>query len=64
MDVQTLMQRLNQLLRAGKIEETSEVMVRNPHVSDRAIEAGSNGWIEADELLVAEGNFLIGPMEE
>ena len=70
MTIEELLTRINDGLRRGRFTELDSVFVRNPSVSEEAIEAGSNGWTEADELLVIEGHdsledgIYLGPGDE
>lgn len=52
MTVGELQDQLARLVRAGKITPDDTIEVRNPSVSEEAVEAGSNGYHEADEVLV------------
>jgi hypothetical protein len=70
MTIEELLTKINRGLRAGHFTELDSVYVRNPGVSAEAMSAGSNGWTEADEVLVIEGDaFLddgiyLGPGDE
>lgn len=45
-----------------KLDDDAEVLVRDTAVSDDAMEAGSNGYVELEEVLVVEGQpyLLVG----
>jgi hypothetical protein len=59
MTIEELLDRINRGLRAGHFTELDSVFVRNPDVSEEAMSAGSNGWIEGDELLIIEGHEFL-----
>lgn len=59
MDIDELETKLRNLRRAGKIDGSEIVSVRNPDVSDGAMEAGSNGYHEADEILLPQDGRVI-----
>lgn len=59
MTIEALLIKINRGLRAGHFTELDSVFVRDPDVSEGAMEAGSNGWAEADEFVIMEGNDLL-----
>lgn len=59
MMVQELIDDLKRKLRNGVIDESDEIQVRNPDVSEDAMDAGSNGYIEVDEILVPRDGRVI-----
>lgn len=52
MTVDDLLDKLISLKRAGKIDGDDTIVVRDINVSNAAMEAGSDGWVESDEILV------------
>ena len=54
MDVRELVDTLNRKLRAGVITEDTPVKLRNASISEGAMEAGSDGWHELEEVLIGE----------
>ncbi len=59
MDINKLEDRLRLLRRAGKIDGSEMVMVRNPDVSEAAMDAGSDGYHEAEEILVPQDGRVV-----
>lgn len=59
MDINELEDKLRRLRRAGKIDGTELVMVRNPDVSEGAMEAGSDGYHELEEVLTPGDERII-----
>jgi len=64
MNIEELIEFLQRRLRNGAIHGLGSVMIRDLSVSEEAMEAGSNGYVELSEVLVigddvyllAEGN--------
>ncbi len=54
MTIEDLIEKLQRLIKAGKIDPENIVMIRNTQVSEDAMDAGSNGYTELDEVLVIE----------
>lgn len=52
MDVDEFETKLRALRRAGKIDGSETLAVRNPDVTEGAMSAGSDGYHEAEEVLV------------
>jgi hypothetical protein len=52
MTVEELLNKINRAISAGKILPSDPVFVRNSSVSEAAVSAGSNPFIEAEEILV------------
>lgn len=53
MTIDELLEKIARAERAGKIDTSGDsVFVRDPAVSEAAIEAGSSPWVEVDEILV------------
>lgn len=46
-----LMDTLRSSLQSGIVSEEDEVLVRNPRISDEAMEAGSDGYVGLEEVL-------------
>lgn len=59
MTVEELMDDLKRKLRNGVITEDNEIVVRNPEISDDAMEAGSEGYHEVDEILVPRDGRIV-----
>lgn len=59
MTVADLLDDLKEKLYKGVISEEDEIVVRDPEVSKDAIEAGSNGYHEVDEILVPRDGRVI-----
>ncbi len=64
MDLEELESTINRLRSRGRVDDSGTVKVRNPHVSDEAIEAGSDGWIEVGAVLVIDGDIHLEPEED
>lgn len=65
MDLEELEGNIRALKRNGRIDEDNcTIKVRNPHVSDEAIEAGSDGWIAVGSVLVVDGDLYLEPEED
>jgi len=65
MTVDELGEHIKQLKARGRITGDTDVYVRDPNVSDEAIEAGSRGYVDLDEILVLDGeHLLLYPMPE
>lgn len=59
MDIDELETKLRNLRRAGKIDGSEIVSVRNPDVSEAAMDAGSDGYHEAEEILVPQDGRVV-----
>ena len=59
MDINGLEDMLRRLRRAGKIDGSELVMVRNPDVSEAAMDAGSDGYHVLDDVLVPGDERII-----
>lgn len=59
MTVDDLINDLRRKVSLGTVSLDDTVEVRNPEVSEDAIEAGSNGYHEADEILVPRDGRVI-----
>ena len=61
MNGEQLIDQLRRLERAGRIDlESDELVVRDPNISDEAMDAGSNGYHELDEVLVpGDGRIIL-----
>lgn len=59
MTVEELITDLNRKMRAGAINAEDTIVVRNPDVSEGAMEAGSDGYHEADEILCPQDGRVI-----
>lgn len=60
MTVDDLIDKLNSLKRAGRIDGDDTVMARDVNVSEAAVSAGSDPWEEVDEILVpGDGRVLL-----
>lgn len=56
MNVGELIQELQRAVKAGRLHELDDVMVRNTAVSEAAMEAGSDGYLPLDEVLIVTGS--------
>lgn len=59
MTVDELIDDLGRKVRNGTLSGDETVMVRNPEVSEGAIDAGSDGYHEADEVLIPRDGRVI-----
>lgn len=59
MPVEELMELLNRALRDGRLSPESAVKVRNTAVSEEAMEAGSSGYSDLEEILIADDEAFL-----
>lgn len=56
MTVEELMSKLRRLIQIGRINEDAVISIRDLSVSQYAMDAGSSGYIELDEVLVVSAD--------
>lgn len=59
MTVDELVGRLKWLERAGKIQGDTLIEVRDPEVSEPAMDAGSYGYVEVVDVLVTPSSIIL-----
>lgn len=59
MTLEELITKLNRLVKAGKLDPDEPVKIRNTAVSDEAMDAGSDGYVELSEVLVVNGSAYL-----
>ena len=63
MTLQEIIDKLTSGIRNGNLDPDEPLYFRDYEVSDEAMEAGSDGWAEVDEILVAGGVARLLPEE-
>ena len=63
MDLEELESHIRRLRSAGRVDDDALIKVRNPGVSEDAMAAGSDGWIEVGAALVIDGDIYLEPEE-
>ena len=59
MDIDELETKLRNLRRAGVIDGSETLQVRNPEISEGAMEAGSDGYHEVEEVLAPQDGRVV-----
>jgi hypothetical protein len=64
MTIEELIEFLERRLKAGKIHGLGSVKIRDFRVSDEAMEAGSSGYADLEEVLVVGDDVYLLPSED
>lgn len=59
MTAEELIKNLQRKIDLGRISPEDEIYVRDPYVSDAAMDAGTDGYHEVDEILVPGGRVIL-----
>jgi hypothetical protein len=64
MTLSELLEKIEYGIKNGILEPDDDVKMRNTAVSEDAMEAGSNGYVTVDEVLIVGGILMLLPEEE
>jgi hypothetical protein len=59
MTLEEILEIINRAVQSGRLNLDEPVKFRNFSISEYAMEAGSDGYIEVDEVLIVDGSVLL-----